>query len=274
MSELPKLQSHDRIAAEMFAAAEKGHKDTRRYLGMSEIGATCDRRIWFSFRGFPKQPLDGRLIMLFGLGDLIEGQVIAHLNAAGLKVDGQQDGYEAHNGYFKGHSDGTIHGVTRRPHILEVKSANDKRFAAFKEFGVRETYPTYYCQAQCYMGYGKLERALFVIVNKNNSEIYTERVYFSPDDFAALDARARYIITANAMPDKGPDCTWCDYERICPDVRAGVYTRTTCGSCNSLWWDADKIVPHCQHPAHAHIVEEWGSSCPDWAVFQDSDVPF
>jgi hypothetical protein len=124
------------------------------------------------------------------------------------------------------------------------------------------------------MGYGKLERALFVIVNKNNSEIYTERVYFSPDDFAALDARARYIITANAMPDKGPDCTWCDYERICPDVRAGVYTRTTCGSCNSLWWDADKIVPHCQHPAHAHIVEEWGSSCPDWAVFQDSDVPF
>lgn len=273
MSNIPALQNNDKIAIEMFAAIERERKDHRRYLGMSEIGKTCDRSIWFSFRGFPKAPIEGRILMIFEMGDMIETQVVRLLNSAGFKVEGQQDGYKAHNGFFRGHSDGTVHGVTSRPHILEVKSANDKRFAAFKKFGVRNTYPTYFCQAQCYMGYSGLERTLFVIVNKNNSDIYTERVYFSKDDFDALNERAHYIITANAMPEIGEDCDWCDYKSICKDLSAGLYTKQTCGSCHAMYWK--DLTPRCAHPLHPHEIEEWGTSCPDWTLYKNVDyLPF
>lgn len=269
MAELPKLTTADRIALEMYAAAERGRNKSRGYLGMSEIGQACDRRLWLSFRGYPGNDPDGRLIMLFELGDMIETQVVRLLNAAGFKVEGQQDGYKSHGGFFRGHSDGTIHGITKQPHILEIKSANDKRFAAFKKFGVRETYPTYYCQVQCYMGYSGLERSLFVIMNKNTSDIYTERVYFNQEDFEALDARAKYIITSNDIPDKASDCMWCPYTSICNDPSKALFTRMTCGSCDHLRWDG--LTPKCLSPLHPHDIQEWGSSCTDWS---NTGVPF
>lgn len=269
MSVLPKLSTADRIASEMYAAAERGRNKSRGYLGMSEIGHACDRRLWLSFRGYPGNDPDGRLIMLFELGDMIETQVVRLLNAAGFTVKDQQRGFKIHNGFFRGHWDGEVCGVTKQPHVLEVKSANDRRFAAFKKHGVRETYPTYYCQAICYMGYSNLDRALFVIMNKNTSEIYTERVYFNQEDFEALDARAKYIITANAIPDKSDDCEWCPYKGICDDPHKALFTRQTCGSCDHLWWD--DLTPKCRHQLHPHDIEEWGAACPEWS---NTGVPF
>lgn len=269
MTTIPRFACSDKIAAEMYSAAERERKEERNYLGASEIGVACDRRLWLSFRGYPKNPIDGRLIMLFELGDIIEQQVIHYLNAAGFKVDGQQAGFKSHNGFYRGSWDGIVYGVTNSPHILEIKSANDKRFAAFKKFGVKETSPQYFCQSIVYMGYAKLDRALFVIVNKNTSEIYTERVYFNQEDFEALDARAKYIITSNAMPEKADDCDWCPYKGICDDPHKAMFTRTTCGSCDHLWWDG--LTPTCRHQLHQHNIEEWGVSCPEWS---NTGVPF
>ncbi|MBR5346984.1 MAG: YqaJ viral recombinase family protein, partial [Deltaproteobacteria bacterium] len=53
-----------------------------------------------------------------------------------------------------------IKGVTSLDHVLEIKSANSRRFKAFRESGVRAISREYYCQVQCYMGYSGLERAL------------------------------------------------------------------------------------------------------------------
>lgn len=193
---------------------------------MSRIGERCARKLWYAFRGYSPAPLEGRAAMIFDMGDRVEDAVRHWLDAAGYRVEDAQREFSVHAGMFRGHCDGIIHGVTSRPHILEIKSANDRRFKAFQREGIRSVSPVYYCQAQCYMGYAGLERALFVVMNKNTCELYAERVHFSREDFEALHARAHAIITANDPPERPPDhrdsagedaqiCAWCDFHAVC-----------------------------------------------------------
>ena len=66
--------------------------------------------------------------MIFRLGDHIEEDIVGWLKAAGYQVEGQQDAFSDHDGWFSGHCGGIIHGITQQPHILEIKSAKDKEF--------------------------------------------------------------------------------------------------------------------------------------------------
>lgn len=264
----------DKVANEMYEAAARARKPgERKYLGMSEIGKPCDRALWYSFRGFDKAPVDGRMIMLFRFGDRIEGEVVHWLTEAGYEIRDRQRSFLVHGGMFAGHWDGEIHGVTQRPHVLEVKSANTKRFKAFKDFGVQKTSPTYYCQAQCYMGYSGLERALFVIQCKDTSELYTERVYFMKSDFEALHERARYIITANAIPEKpfkqdNFECTWCDYRLQCWCPDEAIVTLHVCGTCRYLGFQ--DLHRFCKNVAHPFEIQQWGIGCDDWEERRDA----
>ena len=159
------LLSQDRIVADMYEAAERSHRaETRNYLGMSGIGDRCARKLWYQFRGYSPRLLEGRSIMIFDLGNRVEAAVVTWLRRAGYRVEGQQDAFEAHNGLFRGHCDGRLYGVTSRPHILEIKSANDNKFKAFKAGGVRAVAPVYSCQVQCYMGYAGLEISILLIL--------------------------------------------------------------------------------------------------------------
>jgi hypothetical protein len=100
---------------------------------MSAIGDNCARKLWLSFRGYTPLPLDGRVLMLFRFGDRVEEEIIYHLRLAGYSVEGQQESFADHDGWFKGHADGIIHGVTRQQHILEIKSCNANKFKAFQQ---------------------------------------------------------------------------------------------------------------------------------------------
>lgn len=276
-----KMPNQDKIKHEMYEAAAKTRNGTRGYLGMSEIGKPCDRQLWLSFRGYSHLPLDGRMIMLFDLGDQIEQRTIHWLTLAGYKIEGQQEGFTAHFGLFRGHCDGVIHGVTQKPHILEIKSASDKRFKSFKSFGVQVVEPTYYCQAQCYMGYANIDRTLFVIINKNTSEIYTERLYFYQDAFDALHRRAYDIITSNNVPPMAFDedsieCKWCDYKMHCRYPKEAMQTQKTCGTCLHL--DMNEKTPFCVY--YGVTIAQWGVACEDWMFRsvhvheQTDEVPF
>lgn len=276
------LPTQDRIAQEMYEAVERQRRgQIRDYLGMSAIGKPCDRALWMQFRQFTPVVPEGRVLMLFDLGNLIEEQIIKALRLAGYKVEDRdpatdrQWGFQAHGGLFRGHCDGVVHGITRRAHILECKSANAAKFDAFKRFGVQATYPEYYCQAQCYMGYSGLERALFVVANKNTSELYTERVRFNPDDFEALHARAAAIISANAMPTRAfkqgsQECRFCDLRIHCWSPESAIQEHHTCGSCTFLSFEG--IKPHCRKPEHPFAIETWGIGCDDWLFC--AEAPF
>jgi len=259
---MPKLPQQNKLALEMYEAATEGRRP-RTYLGMSQIGRPCDRELWLNFRSFAPLPLDGRIIMLFRFGDRIEEEVIYHLKAAGYSVEGQQEAFSAHRGFFRGHCDGIIHGITQEPHILEIKSANKSKFKAFKDHGVKKTYPVYYCQCQCYMGYSGLKRALVVVQCKDNSEIYTERIYFDPAAFQTLDQRAFEIITANEPPKKTEAaCQWCNQKINCEDLEGAIVENPTCGNCYYHNWKG--LINFCFHPGHAFPIKTWGISCPDW----------
>lgn len=273
------LLPQDRIVADMYEAAERSRRaETRNYLGMSGIGDRCARKLWYQFRGYSPRLLEGRSIMIFDLGNRVEDAVVTWLRRAGYRVEGQQDVFEAHKGLFRGHCDGRLYGVTSRPHILEIKSANDNKFKAFKAGGVRAVAPVYFCQVQCYMGYAGLERALFVIMNKNTCELYTERVYFSQEDFEALHQRAYAIISSRKPPKEGCppdslDCAWCDFRNHCRAPDLAVQTRRTCGTCH--WLDVDGTAMRCGHQTHPMPLKRWGETCDDWLFTENVDgVPF
>jgi len=211
----------DRIAEQLvysiYEAATKAEDKPRNYLGMSEIGGHCDRALWYSFNKYEYEPLDGRVLMLFHLGDLIEQELIRLLQSAGYRITDTQLAFSDFDNKFSGHCDGIIHGVTKEPHIFEAKSANKRRFETIKKKGVRAVAPEYYCQCQCYMGYAKLNRAIIVVYCKDTSEVYAERFDFNQADFDALRLRAKNIIEAQAAPERdiSDRCKWCRYKNIC-----------------------------------------------------------
>jgi hypothetical protein len=174
---------------------------------MSSIGKPCERALWLATRT-PAMPVEGRLARVFDNGKTREEIIIADLIAAGCPVDGRQVEYSDFGGQFRGHQDGVIHNITREPHVLEIKTANDGSFKKFQKKGIKAK-PEYEAQVHCYMGYGRYGRALFVVENKNTQELYTERVYFNQKIFNDMRAKALRILTAAAAPEKCADTSQC-----------------------------------------------------------------
>lgn len=256
----------DAVASAMYEAASRAlhNESARDYLGMSGIGHPCARKIWYGFRQYSPMTQPGRVEMIFSLGNAVEAEVLQWLQLAGYKVDGQQTEFTALNGLFGGHCDGIIYGVTQRPHILEIKSASAARFKAFQTGTICQVAPTYAAQVQCYMGYAGLERALFVVMNKNTCELYTERVYFNSQTFRELEQRAAQIIGSNEEPDRAfsedsPECRMCEYAGHCWHSPY-VQTRQTCGTCWELHFFGTR--PYCVK--HKRWIKKWGKTCPQW----------
>jgi len=274
MAKLP-----DRVAEAMYEGASRWRKDSgvRSYLGMSGIGGLCRRKIWYGFRGYTPSAIEGRIQMIFSLGDAVELQVLKWLEQAGYKVRDRQLAFEDMGGLFRGHCDGIVEGVTQKPHILEIKSASASRFKAFQESGIAAISPEYAGQVQCYMGYSGLERAIFVVMNKNTCEIYTERVHFSRSSFVELKEKATSIIGKDVeirgFDQDSPECGMCPYKGHCWSAPY-IQETPTCGTCVHCIFPFDTIEPYCGK--HAHHILKWGKSCPDWS-FTDTAldvVPF
>jgi hypothetical protein len=272
MAQLPRR--HNWIALEMMesCARRRARQKRRGYLGMSEIGNPCERALWLGFRGFSRPPLPGRIQRIFEAGDDCEQRVIRDLIEAGFTVEGCQDEYVDHGGFFRGHNDGKVYGVTKRPHILEVKSANGNRFRQLKKVGYQSWSETYYTQTQCYMGYEGFDRALVVVENKDNSDLYTERLYFEPETFLQLKVKALRIITSNDIPEaaykaKSKTCQWCDFKTFCaePERYFLMPGDCICGTCHYMGFRPGTCNPWCRHPDHPYQIKDVSLSCPDWS---------
>lgn len=265
------------VTEAMYEAASRyrNEQGQRKYLGMSGIGGWCARKIWYGFRGYQPSETEGRVQMIFSLGSAVEEEVLKWLRKGGYQIDGQQDEFIALNGFFRGHCDGIISGVLDHPMVLEIKSASASRFAAFKTDSIAKVSPEYYAQVQCYMGYSHLTSALWVVMNKNTCELYTETCYFEEEQFTKIEERARNIIRANEPPPRGFDstsreCEGCEYRGHCWD---GPYVQTvhTCGTCGACQFDG--LEPQCKK--HGVAIRRWGIACKDWWFRDDVDkVPF
>ena len=208
------------------ASRDNGH---RPHLGGSQIGNPCARSLWYQFRHASTQSFEGRMLRLFETGDREEGRIVANLRAIGVEVwevdpeTGKQINYTACGGHFGLSLDGIGIGFpeSEQPHTLEFKTMNDKSFAQTKNKGVRISKPIYWAQCQVGMHLAKIDRCFFFAVNKNNDEIYAERIRRDRAEGAALISKAEMIVFDEKPPTRIADdpskfaCRFCNYIPIC-----------------------------------------------------------
>jgi hypothetical protein len=236
----------------------------RKYLGCSELGHPCERLLWYKFHIGVKESFDGRMYRLFDTGNHAEARFVADLRAIGCTVhevgeDGKQFALSAFDGQLSGHMDGCVLGVPEAPktwHVCEFKTHNNKSFNKLVKDGVAKTKPQHYCQMQMYMGLSGMTRALYLAVNKDNDELYSERVRFNKQEFDALMARADRIIHSTVQPERISEredyyeCSWCPAHSICwnkmlqsaEDVFGATLKKLETGSILEGYKEGEKVV--------------------------------
>jgi len=229
--------------------AKKGRSEApRRYLGASVAGHECDRYLWLHFRGLFRERFEGRMYRLFERGRREEAQFIQELRGIGCEVwdrgeDGQQFAVSALGGHFGGHLDAVARGLPdapKTPHVVEFKTHNDQSFKKLARVGVRDAKPMHFVQMQIYMGMMKLDRALYLAVNKDDDDLYAERVHYEADFFRAAMRRVERIITepsAERCAQRRDDwrCKSCPARMVCWHETGTVFSRqgtwSDCRSC-------------------------------------------
>lgn len=203
-------------------------------LGISQIGESCDRKIFYKFYWCSSPKISARIKRLFGRGTNEEPIVIKDLESIGVIVHSMQDVVFAGYGHIKGKIDGIAENVPdapKTPHLLEIKTMNNKNFGKFTEKnGVEKKFPEYYAQIQVYMYLKKLKRALFIGVNKNTDERYYERIPVNNNFAKELLNKAQDIIFSDFLPHKFESfkCRWCEYKEICME---GKPVEKNCRTC-------------------------------------------
>ena len=240
-----------------YESKSEGH---REHLGASLIGHECDRFLWLTFRWAASPNFEGRVLRLFGTGKREEQRVYEELRAIGVELHTEQNGQQINcrddSGHFGGSLDGIGRGFAEGPKtwaVLEIKTANFSASKKLKDSGVEKAKPQHYAQMMIYMGMMKLDRALYLNVNKNTDEIYTEWVHYNQGVFSDLMHRAQKTIAATAPPPKVTDsaakmpCKWCDFAPFCHDTQPAEFNCRTC--CHSTpvaggKWYCNEHVKH------------------------------
>ena len=242
MAELPLTSCPTRDA--IFAAYEADTNDGfRSHLGASLIGKACERALWYDFRWTTMATFPGRVLRLFETGHLAEARLVQNLRRTGatvLEVDpetGRQFRVQAHGGHFGGSLDGVALNLLEAPktwHVLEFKTHSAKSFADLAAKHVRQSKPQHFAQMQIYMSLTGLTRALYVAVNKDNDDLYIERVELDTVVSARLLEKAqRVIFAATPLPRISEDPSWyqcrfCDHADVCHGKQAAEINCRTC----------------------------------------------
>jgi hypothetical protein len=202
------------------------------------LGTECDRQLWYNLHWASYgEDINGQKLRLFETGNIEETRVIEDLQRIGAQVFGQQDRIRFVAGHVRGKRDGAVIGLPEAPvteHLLEIKSSNHKNFVPLRKKGVKEVKPLHYVQIQLGMHAFKEKRAMYLVVNKNDDDIYQERVEYDLEFCTRILARAESIVRAQEPPSRISDdpsffgCKFCRHVEVCHHQ---ALPRTTCRSC-------------------------------------------
>lgn len=235
----------DPVVAAIYEQYEKrgASEPARTYLGASVIGRECKRALWYSFRWASKELFDGRLYRLFQTGHMAEARFVADLRSIGATVHecdpatGKQFSFSDLGGHMKGSMDGCAKGLPGAGGqwvVLEFKTHSAKSFADLKKKGVQAAKPEHFVQLQTYMGWSGMKRAVYLAVNKDTDELYSERLPFDEVAFQKAIAKGESIIFATEPPPKISDdpkfylCNWCAHNAVCHGNRTPALSCRTC----------------------------------------------
>lgn len=230
-------------AAAILKGYEDAHKEQHRmHLGASLIGRECSRQLWYTFRWADTEPLTGQKLRLFQTGHLQERRLLDDLTRIGVVVsetgaDGGQWSVRTLGGHFGCSLDGAALGLPEAPktwHSLEFKTANQKNFDKIVKEGVAKAKPEHHAQMIVGMELAGLERAMYIVVNKNTDEVYSDRVRADSVAAKRLIAKAEGIIRASEPPARLSEradfwqCKFCKFAPICHGERAPEANCRTC----------------------------------------------
>jgi len=254
----------------------------RPHLGCSQLGHSCDRWLWLSFRWAVVQKFEGRLLRLFRRGHMEEVTIVRDLRAIGIDirgVTGNQSRVDFGN-HVSGSMDGIIHsGVPEAPekkHLAEFKTASDKKFKEMVAKGLEEANHTYWVQVHVYMKGAELDRAIFLMVNKNDDSIYTERVKYDEAIATKAIERGHRITSAERMPEplsadpSWYECKWCAAHEFCHSTH--TTKENNCRTCSHVT-PTQESEWHCAIHNGAVPVEFQRNGCDDHILHPDL-VPY
>jgi|TARA_R110001632_G_scaffold44670_1_gene113479 hypothetical protein len=252
----------------------------RGHMGMSVIGGDDERKIWMDFHWCLPSSFEGRMLRLFDLGNHIEDQLVHFIKKTDVfdvsAVDGNGDQYRA--SYLGGHFGGSCDGFVKRvidedPEqvlVFEAKSANNTRFNALVKLEDYQAWSkTYQWQIHCYMGCFDLKKTMVVVMNKNNSQIYSEIIDFNPEIWEQAQEKAKRIISSD-KPGAGLNETDWRLKNETEQYR-GTYLghrlppSVNCRNCDSCEPDmeSDKAAWHCSRFSKDLTLDEQKQGCRD-----------
>ncbi len=232
--------------------ADKYNEGHRDHLGASRMGEACSRKLWYSFRWVKKEVFEGRMQRLFQVGHNAEARFKMYLEGIGFVVHDRADNMEqfhisAHNGHYGGSLDGIAKHPEYGEFLLEFKTnGTGKGFTDVDALGVAKAKPKHYAQMCQYGLYYKLKYALYLIENKNDSDITVEIVELDWKLGEEMQKKAGDIIYSQVPPPKISvndafyECKFCSFVDVC---HHGKYVEINCRSCkyaapveNSKWY--------------------------------------
>ena len=223
---------------------------TRSYLGMSALGADCERQLWYRWRWALPEIFDAPTLRRFDDGHSGEDLMAKRLRPVvetlvTAQSDGKQIGYSDFAGHLSGHLDGAVLGVHTAPktwHVWEHKQVQEKSFRRLQklinehtEKGALEQWnATYYTQAQLYMGYSTMKRHYLTVTTPGGRDILSCRTDYNAQDFKHFKEKALRILESEEAPPRisnKPDyyqCRWCNFKETCHGSKVAQMNCRTC----------------------------------------------
>jgi hypothetical protein len=179
---------------------EDKKEERRKYIGASEVGDECMRKVALKWHGAPRDTPKGRILRIRKRGHAGEARLISWLRRGGLKIvdrkpgTEEQIGFSQADGKIAGHVDGiVVSGDLDLPYplLLELKCLMNKYWNEIRKFGLKEARYEYYVQLNMYMAYLSLTHCLFGAENSDSME--SMWMIFPLDVGAAQDGSDRGV---------------------------------------------------------------------------------
>ena len=224
----------------------------------ASMWSDCDRKMWLTLRRASPRYIEPQTQRTFDIGHALEECMVKWLETAGIKVGMREAALTNTYGTSLGHIDG-IAVAGGEFYLLEMKTANNQRFKNWLKTGVPDNY---FAQVQLYMHHShqlsakgnQLTKALFVVVNKDTSEIHTEEVEYDKPYAMMQTERIENIIASDAYPAPSPSykCRFCDHQAVCEGKVLPEIDCRTCAHVSVV--DGRFKCPHGDTPCDKHIM--------------------
>lgn len=296
MAKIPEQLQQSKLVEALFKAFyERAKEKDRRSngVGLSTLGDPCERNIWYNLRwASPIGDFEARMRRLFERGNQFEPEIVELLRSIGCTVydtdpaTGQQFRVEKWGGHLSGYLDGVVLGVPEAPktwHTAEFKTHNAKSFREVRKHGVKKAKPAHYAQMMAGMGLcsPRLERAVYIAENKDDSDLYSERIKFDGQEFIELELKAERIIFSDTAPervsnsaDKFP-CMFCQHKALChqpegvaPTQKEFTKPELNCRTCAHITPRPDGTW-FCEHHKETRSKEQQEAGCEKHLLIPD-----